>query len=302
VSISDHCIIPDWPAPPNIRALQTTRQGGASIAPYDSFNLGSHVGDNPLMVARNRMSLNTLLPSEPVWLEQVHGTLVANADMADCRPQADACIARHRAAVCVIMTADCLPLLLCDTQGSVVGAAHAGWKGLAAGVIEATVQAMNADPKNFMAWMGPAISRDAFEVGEEVRAIFVENDPQAASAFAPSPLRGEGEKWLDMTRRCGASGAGMAASHPLPQAAGSAITSDLASVVGLPSRMASGSISNVSRVWLADIYALARLRLNALGITQIYGGGYCTYREREKFFSYRRDGVTGRMGTFIWLE
>jgi len=248
----DHCIIPDWPAPAHVKALQTTRQGGASIAPYDSFNLGSHVGDNPLVVARNRMLLNMLLPSEPVWLEQVHGTLVANADMADCRPQADACIARHRAAVCVVMTADCLPILLCDVQGTVVGAAHAGWKGLAAGVLEATVQAMDAAPQNLMAWMGPAISQDAFEVGEEVRAIFVENNSQAALAFAPSPLRVEG--------------------------------------------------GGEGKKWFADIYALARLRLNALGVTQIYGGGRCTYREYEKFFSYRRDGATGRMGTFIWLE
>lgn len=235
---------PEWPAPKNVRALQTTRQGGVSAVPYDSLNLGSHVGDAPLAVARNRMLLNTLLPSEPVWLEQVHGTVVANADMASCLPQADACIARHRESVCVVMTADCLPVLLCDQQGSVVGAAHAGWKGLAAGVIEATVRAMDVAPQHLMAWLGPAISQDAFEVGAEVRAAFVGMDPQAASAFVP----GQNGKWF------------------------------------------------------ADIYALARLRLNALGITQIYGGGYCTYREREKFFSYRRDGVTGRMGTFIWLE
>lgn len=235
---------PDWPAPKNVRALQTTRQGGVSAVPYDSLNLGSHVGDAPLAVARNRMLLNTLLPSEPVWLEQVHGTVVANADMASCLPQADACIARHRESVCVVMTADCLPVLLCDREGTVVGAAHAGWKGLAAGVIEATVRAMDAAPQHLMAWLGPAISQDAFEVGAEVRADFVELDSQAASAFVP----GQNGKWF------------------------------------------------------ADLYALARLRLNALGITQIYGGGYCTYREREKFFSYRRDGVTGRMGTFIWLE
>jgi YfiH family protein len=172
--------------------------------------------------------------------------------MADCLPQADVCIARHRAAVCVVMTADCLPVLLCDKQGSVVGAAHAGWKGLAAGVIEATVQAMNVAPQNLMAWLGPAISQDAFEVGEEVRAAFIAAQPQAASAFTPSPLWGEG--------------------------------------------------GGEGEKWFADIYALARLRLNALGITQIYGGGYCTYRDSERFFSYRRDGVTGRMGTFIWLD
>ena len=244
MSLLEHCIIPDWPAPVNVKALQTTRRGGISGAPYDSLNLGDHVGDAPLAVAHNRILLNTLLPSEPVWLEQVHGTKVVNADIADCLPHADACIARHRAAVCVVMTADCLPILLCDTRGTVVGAAHAGWKGLAAGVIESTVRAMDVAPQDLMAWLGPAISQQAFEVGKEVRALFVDADPQTAAAFIP----GQQGKWL------------------------------------------------------ADIYRLARLRLNALGTTQIYGGSYCTYRESEKFFSYRRDGVTGRMGTFIWLD
>ena len=244
MNLQDHLITPDWPAPKNVRALQTTRLGGISSSPYDSLNLGDHVGDTPLVVARNRMLLNTLVPSEPVWLKQVHGTVVANADLAGCLPQADACIARHSDAVCVVMTADCLPVLLCDHQGTVVGAAHAGWKGLAAGVIEATVQAMDVAPQNLMAWLGPAISQPAFEVGAEVRAVFVDADPQATAAFIP----GQNGKWL------------------------------------------------------ADIYALAYLRLNALGITHIYGGNFCTYRERERFFSYRRDGVTGRMGTFIWIE
>jgi YfiH family protein len=243
MSIRNHSIIPDWPAPTYVKALQTTRKGGVSAAPYDTLNLGLHVGDDPVRVNCNRQFLAPFMPSEPVWLEQVHGTSVANADATDCRVQADACIARHRDSVCVVMTADCLPVLLCDKQGSVVGAAHAGWKGLAAGVIEATVQAMNASPQNLMAWLGPAISQEAFEVGEEVRTAFVAAHPQAASAFVP----GQSGKWL------------------------------------------------------ADIYALARIRLNALGITQIYGGNFCTYRESEKFFSYRRDGTTGRMGTFIWL-
>lgn len=244
MNLLKHCLIPDWPAPAGVQALQTTRHGGVSIAPYDSLNLGSHVGDNPLAVARNRMLLNTLLPSEPVWLEQVHGIVVANADMASCRPQADACIARQRAAVCVVMTADCLPVLLCDEAGSVVGAVHAGWKGMTAGVIEAAVLAMDVAPQGLMAWLGPAISQDNFEVGDEVRAAFVAAQPQAEAAFVP----GQHGKWF------------------------------------------------------ADIHALARLRLNALGITQIYGCRHCTYRERERFYSYRRDGVTGRMGTFIWLE
>jgi YfiH family protein len=251
MSLLEQCIIPGWPAPANVKALQTTRRGGISGTPYDSFNLGDHVGDEPLAVERNRILLNTLLPSEPVWLEQSHGIVVANADRADCVPQADACIARHRAAVCVVMTADCLPILLCDKQGSVVGAAHAGWKGLAAGVIEATVQAMNVAPPNLMAWLGPAISQQAFEVGHEVHAAFIAAHSQAASAFIPAPKE-EGK--------------------------------------------------GAEKKWFADIYALARLRLNALGITQIYGGDRCTYCEREHFFSYRRDGATGRMGTFIWLE
>lgn len=244
MSPRDHLIIPDWPAPHNVRALQTTRLGGVSHTPYDSYNLGSHVGDVPLNVARNRMLLNTLLPSEPVWLEQVHGIVVANADSASCLPQADACIATHCSAVCVVMTADCLPVLLCDQQGTVVGAVHAGWKGLAAGVIEAAVHAMNVPAQNLIAWLGPAISQPAFEVSAEVREIFITADSKAASAFTA----GQNGKWQ------------------------------------------------------ADIYALARLRLNALGISKIYGGDYCTYREPDKFFSYRRDGQTGRMGTFIWLE
>lgn len=235
-------ILPDWPAPANVRAIQTSRFGGVSVAPYESLNLGAHVGDAPLAVARNRMLLNGILPSEPVWLEQVHGTAVADADHASCVPRADACIARR--GVCVVMTADCLPLLLCDKQGSVVAAVHAGWRGLAAGVIEAAVLAMGVAPENLLAWLGPAISQPAFEVGNEVRASFVDADAAAASAFTP----------------------------------------------GAPEK------------WHADIYALARGRLHALGVAQVYGGNRCTYGESDLFFSYRRDGVTGRMGTFIWLE
>ncbi len=241
--LKDGYIIPDWPAPKNVRSLQTTRNGGVSVAPYNSFNLGSHVGDAPLTAARNRMLLEPLLPSEPVWLQQVHGTVVVDAGQADCLPQADACVTVHPGAVCVVMTADCLPVLLCDDQGSVVGAAHAGWRGLCDGVLEQTVLAMKVPPASLMAWFGPAISAQAFEVGEEVRTAFVERQSQAAAAFTPGP----GGKWF------------------------------------------------------ADIYQLARLRLNALGITRIYGGGLCTYTDAERFFSYRRDGVTGRMGTFVWL-
>ena len=243
MSLLEHCIIPAWPAPENVQVLQTTRTGGVSNAPYDSLNLGSHAGDVPLAVARNRMLLEPLLPSEPVWLKQVHGTVVADAAQADCWPEADACVSSHAGAVCVVMTADCLPVLLCDEQGSVVAAAHAGWRGLCDGVIEQTVRAMNVQPAALMAWLGPAIGAQAFEVGDEVRAAFLARQPQAVAAFIPA---------------------------------------------------APGK-------WLADIYQLARLRLNALGITRIYGGGLCTCTDSARFFSYRRDGMTGRMGTFIWL-
>jgi polyphenol oxidase len=240
----DHCLIPNWPAPASVRALQSTRSGGCSPVPYASFNLGSHVGDVPVWVARNRMLLAPLMPSEPVWLNQVHGTTVVNAAQTGCLPQADACVSAQAGAVCVVMTADCLPVLLCDTVGSVVGAAHAGWRGLCDGVIEATVAAMQVAPSHLMAWLGPAIGADAFEVGAEVRAAFVAHAPEAAAAFT----------------------------------------------------------SHAPDKYYADLYQLARQRLQALGVTQIYGGEHCTYRDSARFFSYRRDGVTGRMGTFIWLK
>lgn len=243
MKLSDTFIYPDWPAPANVKALQTTRLGGISAAPYDSLNLGLHVGDDPVRVNRNRQLLAPIMPSEPVWLEQVHGIAVANADLAACRVQADACIARQRGSVCVVMTADCLPVLLCDEAGTVVGAAHAGWKGLAAGVIEATVTEMGASSSKLMAWLGPAIGPEAFEVGPEVREVFVAHDGRAADAFRP---HGDGK-------------------------------------------------------YLADIYRLARLRLNALGISNVTGGTHCTHCQQDKFYSYRRDGKTGRMGTFIWL-
>jgi YfiH family protein len=245
MKLLEHCLVPDWPAPQNVKALQTTRRGGVSTAPYDSLNLGDHVGDAPLAVVRNRMLLGALLPSEPVWLKQVHGTTVIDVRVAGCgAPEADACISRERGAVCVVMTADCLPLLLCDEEGSVVGAAHAGWRGLCDGVLERTVQAMDVPPHQLLAWLGPAIGPQAFEVGDEVRAAFIAKQAAAAAAFA----------------------------------------------------------AHAPGKWLADIYQLARLRLEALGVTRIHGGGLCTFRDRERFFSYRRDGATGRMGTFIWLE
>lgn len=243
MNILDNCLIPDWPAPANVHALQTTRNGGVSGAPFHSFNLGDHVGDAPLNVARNRMLLSPALPSEPVWLKQVHGTTVVDAGLASCLPVGDAVIARQRDAVCVVMTADCLPVLLCDDQGAVVGAAHAGWRGLCDGVLEATVRAMQVNPSSLMAWLGPAIGQQAFEVGGEVRDAFMAHDPQASEAFIA-----RGEKWM------------------------------------------------------ADLELLARQRLHTAGVQRIYGGGMCTFNDEARFFSYRRDGQTGRMGTFIWLS
>lgn len=240
-------IIPDWPAPANIHALQTTRQGGISLASYYSFNLGSHVQDDPMRVAHNRQLLSQFVPSEPVWLNQVHGINVVDAANTDCVPDADASFTTRHNTVCVTMTADCLPILLCDKAGTVVGSVHAGWRSLCDGVIEATVQKMPVDSNQLMAWLGPAIGPQAFEVGSEVRAQFLAKDAQAELAFKPQ----SGDKWL------------------------------------------------------ADIYKLATQRLNNIGISQIYGGGeqeaYCTFTDEQRFFSFRRDNLTGRMTTLIWL-
>jgi YfiH family protein len=242
--MKNNFIVPDWPAPANIHALQTTRLGGLSLSPYDSLNLGSHVGDDPLVVERNRNRLTPYVPSEPIWLEQVHGTHVVLGETAGCLPKGDACVARSKNTVCAIMTADCLPVLLCAEDGSVVGAAHAGWRGLADGVIEKTVETMQVEGSQLLAWLGPAIGPDAFEVGEDVREAFVRHNSQAAQAFKPHPA-------------------------------------------------APGK-------FLADIYLLARQCLNAVGVTRIYGGEYCTYSDPQRFYSYRRDGCTGRMASLIW--
>ncbi len=242
--MSDAWIVPDWPAPARVRALSTTRAGGVSAAPYASLNLGTHVGDDPACVAANRARVRSLLPAEPCWLNQVHGTAVVDAATAAGVPAADAAVSRTPGAVCVVMTADCLPVLLCDRAGTVVGAAHAGWRGLHGGVIEACVAAMQVAPSEIMAWLGPAIGPQAFEVGDEVRAAFVAADPGADAAFRPA---------------------------------------------GAPGK------------WLADIYLLARRRLAALGVTAIHGGEGCTVAEPARFFSFRRDGATGRMASLIWL-
>ncbi|SOY91443.1 conserved hypothetical protein, COG1496 [Cupriavidus taiwanensis] len=256
-------LVPDWPAPARVRALSTTRQGGVSQGPYGlaggmpgGLNLGTHVGDDPADVARNRARLAACLPSMPQWLEQVHGCAVATVDHVgapgDPVPQADASLALAPGHVCAVMTADCLPVLLCDTQGTVVGAAHAGWRGLCNGVIEATLARMQAAAggaaTRWLAWLGPAIGPNAFEVGAEVREAFLAQarpDEQAAVAAA---------------FRAGAPGK-----------------------------------------YFADIYALARTRLARAGCVDIHGGAACTVTDAERFYSYRRDGVTGRMASLVWL-
>lgn len=242
-------IVPDWPAPANVQALVTTRHGGISAGPYMGLNLGDHVGDDPAAVAENRRILRARLPAEPVWLKQVHGNQCC--DTAACSnakdnqpPEADAAFSRTPGVVCAVLTADCLPILLCDAAGTVVAAAHAGWRGLAAGVIESTVAAMGVSGERLFAWLGPAIGPQHFEVGDDVRDAFIAHDAQAAGAFAGRP---DGK-------------------------------------------------------WLCDIYLLATQRLAALGVCRPASADYCTVRDARLFYSYRRDGVTGRMASLIWLD
>ncbi|WP_348944110.1 peptidoglycan editing factor PgeF [Chitinibacter sp. FCG-7] len=240
---------PNWPAPANVKALQTTRNGfaennGFSQPPFDRFNLGSHVSDNPAHVAANRALLTQVLPQAPAWLNQVHGIEVVDAASVSAPVDADASFTRTRGVVSVVMTADCLPLLFCDRAGTVVASAHAGWRGLCNGVIEASVAKMACPADEILVWLGPAIGPTAFEVGDEVRTAFMAIDTQAEHAFVAQ----DGDKWL------------------------------------------------------ADIYLLAHQRLHTLGITAIYGGDQCTVTQAEAYFSYRRDGQTGRLASLIWLE
>lgn len=236
-------IVPDWPAPANVRALITTRSGGVSTGPFASMNLGQRIDDDMQSVRTNRASLRDLLPAEPKWLLQVHGARVVDADRLQQPVEADAAVARNPGSVCTVMVADCLPVLLTDRNGSVVAAAHAGWRGLAAGVLENTVRAMGTAPDELLAYLGPAIGPSAFEVGADVRDAFLARNADAASAF----------------------------------------------------------VAHKPGKWLADLFALARQRLRASGVTQIYGGGLCTYSDPRRFFSHRRDKVTGRMAALIWL-
>ena len=257
-------IFPSWPEPANVKALQTTRNGGISTAPYNSLNLGEHVKDNPLHVAQNRQLLSQFVPSEPVWLNQVHGIDVIDAADTSCAPSADASYATRKNVICVTMTADCLPILLCDQAGTVVASIHAGWRSLCYGVIEATVKKMPVNPSQLMAWLGPAIGPNAFEVGGEVREQFI-------------------QKGLDL------------------------------GISPMEVAFKTSNENQEQQKWLADIYKIATQRLNNLGVTQVYGGGqnecqdehqnenWCTHTDENRFFSFRRDGLTGRMATLIWL-
>jgi len=240
-------IEPDWPAPPWVRACSTTREGGVSDGPYASLNLGHHVGDVPARVACNRALLRERLglPADPLWLRQVHGSaLVTGLSPGPDSCEADGAIASGPGTVCAVMTADCLPVLMCDRQGTRIAAVHAGWRGLASGILERAFESLAVSPECLLVWLGPAIGADAFEVGPEVRQEFIAADPTTDSAFRPSE----------------------------------------------------------SGRWLADLAGLARQRLARLGVTAVYGGGYCTVSDSRRFFSYRRDRVTGRMASLIWLE
>jgi YfiH family protein len=238
-------IVPDWPAPANVRAVITTRAGGVSTGPCASFNLGLSTGDDAAAVSENRERLRALLPAEPRWLKQVHGSRVLEAESVSETPDADAATARDAGTVCAIMVADCLPVLFTDERGSVVAAAHAGWRGLAGGVIDNTIAAMaarGAQTQHLLAYIGPGIGPGAFEVGDDVFAAFTAHDAAAAAAF----------------RR------------------------------------------HTTGKWLADLPQLARRALERCGVTRVYGGGLCTYSDPHRFYSYRRDRTTGRMGAFIW--
>jgi len=244
LNLPEGWIVPDWPAPGHVAAFVTARAGGVSVGPWASFNLGDTTGDDPQAVAENRRRLAALLPHPPRWLKQVHGARVVEVATLDAPVEADAAVAHAPDIVCAVRIADCMPVFLCDTEGRHVGVAHAGWRGLSGGVLERTVAALGVPPAALMAFLGPAIGPDAFEVGEDVLTAFTAPDPQAAEAFRP--LR--------------------------------------------PGK------------WLADLYALARRRLHRAGVSRIHGGGLCTVSAPERFYSYRRDRVTGRMAACIWLR
>jgi len=238
-------LIPNWSAPANIKAITTTRRGGVSQAPFDSMNLGAHVDDDFNSVQKNRQILaeSLELVESPVWLNQIHSNLVSNLDDEKPLIDADASVTTTQGKTCVVMTADCLPVLFCNQAGTAVAASHAGWRGLHTGILEKTVNSMNEKPENILAWLGPAIGSTAFEVGGEVRQAFMDVQAQAEQAFQERD----------------------------------------------------------NSKWLADIYLLAKQRLNAMGVQQVFGGGECTYSDTKRFYSYRREAKTGIMASLIWI-
>ena len=268
-----HWLVPDWPAPANIHAATTLRTGGVSLGTFSSLNPATHVSDDNERVRQNRQIIRAMLdlPAEPVWLEQIHSNRAVKAVKTVLLEQADASYSNESGVVCAVMTADCLPLLVCSVDGTQIAAIHAGWRGLLAGVITNTVVAMqiphsppflkgevnqfySADlgsplckrgaSADLLVWLGPAIGPDCFEVGPEVREAFLEKSASFNDAFK---------------------------------------------------QQSNGK-------WLADIYQLARIELAALGIVNVYGGTHCTFTEQERFYSYRRESQTGRMATLIWRE
>lgn len=253
------CIVPDWPAPPHVFALSTTRQGGVTPDTRGTLNLGRSVNDSPENVAENRARVEALVGKPIFWMGQVHGTDVINMDVGFPDPSLRADAQVSHGAVCAVTTADCLPLLMCDREGRVVGAAHAGWRGLCAGIIESTVLAMSVPNRDLLVYLAPAIGPGAFEVGPDVRDAFL----QADAARGVSRERT------------------LAAFH---------------------------AINGNDSKWMADIYALARNRLSAVGVpeAQIYGGTHCTYTDEARLFSHRRathtGQSTGRMASMIWID
>ena len=246
MSLPGEWIVPDWPAPPRVRAFVTTRAGGVSAGEYASMNLGGSSGDEEENVLHNRKIVRAHLPGDPAYLAQVHGAHVVDLDVPrePGRPRADAAVTGRAGHVAVVLTADCMPVFLCDRAGRRVAVAHAGWRGLSGGVVESALASLEADPQDVVAWLGPAIGPEAFEVGPEVKEAFERGDANAGEAFrAHKPGK-----------------------------------------------------------FLADLYALARRRLARAGVGDVHGGGFCTYREDDRFFSYRRAQRSGRMGAFIWIE
>ncbi|GEM74137.1 peptidoglycan editing factor PgeF [Vibrio sagamiensis] len=238
-------LIPNWPAPKHVRAFASTRIGGFSTEAYHGLNLGMHVGDDALLVEKNRdwLAQQAKMPNAPVWLNQTHSTDVVQVSAPTTQVlNADGVFTATNHVVCSAMTADCLPVLLTNTSGTQVAAVHAGWRGLANGIVENALELFSGD---VMAWLGPAISAEAFEVGEDVLQAFSEYDPEALQAFTPRQEKGK---------------------------------------------------------WLADMSLLASQRLQKMGVTQVYSSDLCTFQQQNDFYSYRRDGVTGRQATFIWLD